>query len=82
MGVSLHKVRIASDSLSALQRIQNRNISQNVANSDENMIPDALASHTNRECHVTFTWYRSHSGICGNELADVAVNEETAVEQG
>ena len=72
--VSLHKVQIVSDSMSTLQCIQNLHPSQQVANSDENEILDALDSPTNRGRHLTFTWCPSHSGIRGNQLADMAAN--------
>ena len=79
--VSLHKVRIDSDSMSTLQCIQNLHPSQQVANTDENEILDAMSSPTDRRCHLTFTCCPSHSGISGNELADVAAKEGTTVEQ-
>ena len=79
--VSLNKVRIVSDSMSTLQRTQNLHPSQQVANSDENKILDALASLTDIECHLTFTMCPNHSGIHGNELADVAAKEGTTMEQ-
>ena len=79
--VSLHKVRIVSDSMSTLQRIQNLHPSQQVANSNENGILDTLASLTNRGCHLTFTWCPGYSGIRSNESADVAAKEGTTVEQ-
>ena len=79
--VSLHKVRIVSDSVSTLQRIQNLHSSQQEVSSDENEILDALASHTDRACYFTFTQCPSHSGIRVNELADVATKEGTTVEQ-
>ena len=73
--VSLHKVRIISDSVSTLQCIQNLHTSQQAANSDENEILDALAMPSDRGCHFTFTWCPSHSGICGNEIADMVAKE-------
>ena len=79
--VSLHKVGIFSDSTSTPQRIQNQHPSQQVANSDEKKIINALASHTKRGCHLTFTWCPNDSGIRGNELADVAAKGGTTVEQ-
>ena len=79
--VSLHKVRIISDSISTLQRIQNLHPFQQVANSDENEILDTLASPTDRGSHLTFTWCHSQSGIRGNELTEVAAKEGTTVEQ-
>ena len=42
---------------------------------------DAVASHTDRGCHVTVTWCPSLSAVCDNKLADVAANERIAVEQ-
>ena len=66
--VSLHKVCIVSDSMSTLQLIQNLHPFQYAANSDENEILNALASPTNRGCHLNFTRCPSHSGVCGNEL--------------
>ena len=79
--VSLHTVHIASDSMSNLQPKQNPHPSQQVANSDEIDILDALASSTNRECHLTFTRCPSHSQIRDNVLADVGPKEGTSVEQ-
>ena len=66
--------------MSTLQHIQNLHPSQQVANFDENEILGAVAC-TNRGCHLTFTWCPSHSGICSNQLADVAAKEGTTVEQ-
>ena len=40
-----------------------------------------LASLSDGGCHLTFTWCSSHSGIRGNELAEVADKEGTIVEQ-
>ena len=34
-----------------------------------------------RRCHLTFIWCPSHSGIRGDELADVAAKEGTTVER-
>ena len=79
--VSFHKVRIVSDGMSALQRIQNLHPSYKVAKSDENEILVTLASPTDRGCHLTFTWCHSHFGINGSELADVATKEGTTVGQ-
>ena len=79
--VSLHKLRIVSDSMSTLQFIKNLHLSQQVAKSDENKILNALASHTKRGCHLTFTCCPSHSGVRGNELADMAAKQGTTVEQ-
>ena len=78
--VSLQKMRIASYGMSTLQRIQNRHPFQQVANSDENEILDFLVSHTDTGCHLTLSWCPIHSGIRGNELADVAAKEGTTVE--
>ena len=61
--------------------MQNLHPSQQVAKSDENEILDALATLTNRGCHLTFSWCPSHSGIRCNELADVAAKEGSTVEQ-
>ena len=72
---------IVSDSVSTLQRMQNLHLSQQVANSDENKILNALVSLTERGCHLTFTCCPSHSGVCGNKLADVPAKEGTTVEQ-
>ena len=79
--VSLHRVRIVSDSMSTLQHMQNLHPSKQVANSDENVILDTLSSPTDRGCHLTFTWCSSHSGICGSELADLDAKEVTTVVQ-
>ena len=79
---SLHKLRIISDSMSTLQKsMQNLHPSQQVANSDKKEIVDAQASHTERRCHLTFTWCPSHPGVRGNELAGVAPKEVTTEEQ-
>ena len=67
--------------MSTLQRIQNLHPYQQVANSDEDDKLNALASHTERRCHLTFTWSLSHSGVCSNELADMGAKEGTTVEQ-
>ena len=41
-----------------------------------------MPSHFTRiGCHLTFTWFPSHTGVCGNELADVVAKERTTVEQ-
>ena len=79
--VSLHKVCMVSDSMSTFQCVQNLHPSQQVANSVESEILDALASPTNNRCHPTFTWCPSHSCIRGNEIGDVAAKEGTTVEQ-
>ena len=79
--VSHHKMRTVSDVMPTLQRIQNLLPSQQVTNSDENEILDALALLTNIGCRPTFTWCPSHSGVCSNELAYVAAKEGTTVEQ-
>ena len=55
--------------------------SQQVANFDEDEFLDALFSPTETGCNLTFTWCPSHCDVRGNELADVATNEGTAVEQ-
>ena len=77
--VSLHKVRIVSDSMSTLQRIQYLYPCQQVGSSDENKIIDAQASLTERGCDLTFSCCPSHCGARVNELADVAAKEGTAV---
>ena len=46
--VSLHKVRIVSDSMPTLQRIRYLHPCQQVDNSDENEILDALTTPTER----------------------------------
>ena len=71
---------IASDSMSTLQSIQNLLQSQQVVNSEDEIL-DTIASLTNRCCHSTFSWCPSYSGVRDNELADVADNEGTTVEQ-
>ena len=48
--------------------MQDLHPSQQVGISDENVILDALASLTAKECYVTFSC-PSHSGDRGNELA-------------
>ena len=70
--VSLHKMHIVSDRMSTLQQIQSLHPSQQVANSNGNVILDTLASITKRGCHLAFTWCPSHSGVCSKELADMA----------
>ena len=79
--VSLHRVRIVSDSMSRLQHIQNLPPSQQVASYDENEIPHALVSLTDMGCHLTFIWCTNHSGIRSNELAEVAPKVGTTVVQ-
>ena len=79
--VSLHLVRIISDNMSTLQHVLSLHPSQLVANSDENENLDALASLTKRGYHFTFKWCPNHSGIHGNELADMAAKDVTTVEQ-
>ena len=75
------KVRIVSDSMSTLQRIQNLHPSQQVANSDEIEILEALALPTEGGCNLSFTWCPCHHGVRSNELADEATKEGTTVEQ-
>ena len=67
--------------MSTLQRLQNLHQSQQVANSDKNEILEALAVLTEGKCHLTFTRCPSHSGVCGNELTDVAAKEGATAEQ-
>ena len=69
------------NSMLTLQHIQNLHPSQQAVNSDENKMLHALASRTDRVYNLTFTRCSSNSGISGNELADVASNEGTAVEK-
>ena len=73
---SIRKVlRIVSDSMQRFQRIQNLHPSRQVANLY------AMALLTEKECHLTFTWCPSHSGVRDDELADVEAKEGTNVEQ-
>ena len=65
--VSLHTVRIVSDSMSTLQRIRNVYPPHQFANSDERDILDTLFWLTERGCHLTSTWCPNHSGVRGNE---------------
>ena len=53
--VSLNKMHIVKDSMSTCQRIRSKHPSQQIANSDESEIRDALVSLTNRGCHLTFS---------------------------
>ena len=80
--VSLHNVRIVSDGMSTLQRIQSLLPSQQVTNSDKNEILDALTSLADSGRHLNLTRCPSHFAIRGKQLTDEADNEGTTVEQG
>ena len=83
--MSLNKLRTVSDSMSTLQQIQYRHQSQQDANSEENDILDALASPTDRWCHLTLPphvsklmnrrcrFYNNRPGLVAN-LVDYCTN--------
>ena len=77
--VSIHRIRIVSDSMSVLRRIQHLHPLRQVFNSDEDDIINALASITDGGFHLTFICCPSHSGVRGNELADLAINQSSSV---
>ena len=79
--ILLHKVRIASGSMSTPHRTQSRHISKQVVKSDGKKTSVVLVSHSQIRCHLTSTLFPSHSCAGVMELCDVAAKEGTTVEQ-
>ncbi|KAL0818007.1 hypothetical protein ABMA28_008549 [Loxostege sticticalis] len=63
---------IATDSLSSLKALQDRNNPDPAVASIHRALKDL---RQNRDQHVSFTWVKAHCGIEGNELADQAAKE-------
>ena len=67
---SPQNVCIVSDSQSVLLRIVNLLPSIPPKSADESDIVDLIAALHAEGHQITFTWYPSHIGVVGNEMAD------------